>query len=115
MNPRPDNPTQNFRRQPLWSATLLALLLLLASAPGTAAVRASLDRDTVYTDDIFILTIESATASHPVSNQTSPLWKRISKYWALVPAPKYARFSGMYNYQYQRRAQREGTSSAQPW
>jgi len=58
MNIRPNNPMQNPRR-PLWSTTLLALLLLLVTTSGTAAVRASLDRDVIYTDDIFILTIES--------------------------------------------------------
>ena len=59
MNLRPNNPTRHLRRQPLWSATLLALLLLLAAGSGTAAVRANLDRDTVYADDIFTLVIES--------------------------------------------------------
>jgi len=59
VNLRPNNPTRHLRRQPLWSATLLALLLLLAAGSGTAAVRANLDRDTVYADDIFTLVIES--------------------------------------------------------
>jgi len=59
VNLQPNNPTRHLRRQPLWSVTLLALLLLLATGSGTAAVRASLDRDTVYADDIFTLIIES--------------------------------------------------------
>jgi len=59
VNFRPNNPTRHLRRQPLWSATLMALLLLLAAGSGTAAVRANLDRDTVYADDIFTLIIES--------------------------------------------------------
>ena len=75
MNPRPNIPMQNPHRRPLWSVTLLALLLLLAASPGTAAVRASLDRDTVYSDDIFILTIESDGQSSGQQPDLSPLEK----------------------------------------
>jgi len=75
MNIRPHNPIQNLHQQPLWPATLLALLLLLTTAPGTAAVRASLDRDTVYSDDIFVLIIESENQSSNQQPDLTPLEK----------------------------------------
>ncbi len=75
MSIRPNNPTQNPRRRSLWSTTLLALLLLLATSPGTAAVRANLDRDTIYSDDIFVLTIESDGQSSGQQPDLSPLEK----------------------------------------
>ncbi len=53
----PNTPTRNSLCGQRWLASLLALLLLSVAGPGTAAVRASLDRDTVYEGDIFTLTI----------------------------------------------------------
>jgi len=75
MNTQPHNPIQNLHRQSLWPITLLALLLLLATAPGTAAVRASLDRDTIYSDDIFVLIIESEGQSSGQQPDLTPLEK----------------------------------------
>lgn len=55
---RPNTATRRHHRKFLCAISLLALLLLIAG-PGVAAVRASLDRDTVYEGDVFTLSIES--------------------------------------------------------
>ncbi len=73
MKLRPNNPAQNHRRRPRWSMSLLALLLLLAADPSTAAVRASLDRDTVYEGDVFTLTIRSDSQSSDQRPNLAPL------------------------------------------
>ncbi len=76
MNPRPNTLTQNLRHRHLWPVPLLALLLLLTAAgPGTAAVRASLDRDTVYESDVFTLTIENDGRSSNLQPNLAPLEK----------------------------------------
>ncbi len=75
MNSRPNIPMQNRRRKPLWPASLLALLLMLAAGPGASAVRAMLDRDTVYMGDTFTLTIESDGQSSNRQPDLAPLEK----------------------------------------
>ncbi len=75
MKLRLNNPTQNHRRRPRWSMSLLVLLLLLAAVPSTAAVRASLDRDTAYEGDVFTLTIESDSRSSNQQPDLAPLKK----------------------------------------
>ncbi len=76
MKSRPNNPTRHLRRNPLWPASLLVLvLMLLAAGPGAAAVRASLDRNTVYAGDVFTLTIESDGQSSDQRPDLTPLEK----------------------------------------
>lgn len=59
----------------LWPASLLALLLMLAAGPGAAAVRATLDRDTVYAGDTLTLTIESDGLQSGQQPDLAPLEK----------------------------------------
>lgn len=75
MKPRPNNPTRNLRHQPQWPVSLLVLLLLLTGSPGMAAVRAGLDRSTVYAGDVFTLIIESDNQSSGQQPNLAPLEK----------------------------------------
>ncbi len=75
MTPRPNTSTRKLRRRALWPASLLALCLLLVAGPGAAAVRASLDRSTVYEGDVFTLTIERDGRSSHRQPDLTPLEK----------------------------------------
>jgi len=76
MKSRPNIQVQNAQRRLLWPASLLTLLLMLVAAtPGMADVRVSLDRDKVYTDDVFTLTIESDGQSSGQPPELAPLQK----------------------------------------
>jgi len=57
MKSRSDTQTQKRLQPSRWLTSLL--LLMLAVTTSEAAVRATLNRDTIYTGDIVILTIES--------------------------------------------------------
>jgi hypothetical protein len=64
---------QNVPYRPLWLASLLALLLMLAVSSGEASVRATLDRDTVYAGDTVTLTIESDGQQSGLQPDLAPL------------------------------------------
>lgn len=64
---------QNLHYRPLWLASLLTLLLMLAVGTGEAAVRATLDRDTVYAGDTVTLTIESDGQQPGLQPDLAPL------------------------------------------
>ncbi|MCF6211847.1 MAG: BatD family protein [Gammaproteobacteria bacterium] len=73
MNLRTTISMQNLRRQPLWSSTLLTLLLMLTAGPSIAGVRATLDRNTIYAGDVFTLIIESDGQSSGQQPNLAPL------------------------------------------
>ncbi len=75
MNPLAKKRTRNSHRHPQWLSHLLALLLLLTALPGMAAVRATVDRDAVYLDDIFTLIIEADGQASNSAPDLSPLEK----------------------------------------
>lgn len=75
MNPLTPALTGTIRRHQMWFTGLLALLLLLVTVPGMAGVRASIDRNTIYLDDIVTLTIELNGQSSSVSPDLTPLKK----------------------------------------
>ena len=59
----------------LWLSCFTALLLVLVALPAMAAVHASLDRDKVYIDDLFTLTIEVDGLPSGASPDLAPLEK----------------------------------------
>ena len=59
----------------IWPASLLVLLLILMVGTGEAAVRATLDRDTVYAGDTLTLTIESDGQQSGLQPDLAPLEK----------------------------------------
>ncbi|HEC28588.1 MAG TPA: protein BatD [Gammaproteobacteria bacterium] len=75
MKHRQNTPTQHLRNQPLWLTSLLALLLMLATVPGEAAVHATLNRDTVYAGGTLTLTIESDGQHSDQQPDLTPLGK----------------------------------------
>ncbi len=76
MKSRPNTPRQNLHRKPLWLSSLLTLLLMLTViSPGEAAVRATLDRDTISAADIVMLTIETDSRQSNLQPDLSPLKK----------------------------------------
>ncbi len=75
MKFRPITQMQNLQQQPLWLVSLLALVLMLAATTSEAAVRATLDRNTVYTGDTFTLTIESDSRQPNLQPDLTPLKK----------------------------------------
>lgn len=76
MKPRPNIATQNIHQKPLRLVSLLMLLLMLAViSPGEAAVRATLDRNTISTSDTVTLTIESDSRQSSSQPDLLPLKK----------------------------------------
>jgi len=75
MKSRPNTQLQNLLQPSQWRASLLLLLLMLAITTSEAAVRATLDRDTVYAGDIVTLTIESDARQSNLQPDLAPLEK----------------------------------------
>ncbi len=75
MKSRSYTSMQEHHFRPLWQAFLLALMLMLAVGPVEAAVRATLDRSTVYAGNTFTLTIESDGLQSGLQPDLTPLEK----------------------------------------
>jgi len=75
MKSRLTTSMRNNRHQSLWLVSLLALLLILMVGTGEAAVRATLDRDTLYAGDTLTLTIESDGQQSGLQPDLTPLEK----------------------------------------
>ncbi len=74
MKLRPTSSIQGLQDRGLWLSCLL-VLMVLASGPVEAAVRAVLDRDTVYAGDTLTLTIESDGRQSGLQPDLTPLEK----------------------------------------
>ena len=75
MKSRLNTQTQRRLQASRWLAVLSALLLMLAVTTSEAAVRATLDRDTVYAGDIVTLTLESDGQQSHLQPDLTPLEK----------------------------------------
>ncbi len=75
MKSRLNTQTQKCLQASRWLAVLSALLLMLAVTTSEAAVRATLDRDTVYAGDIVTLTLESDGQQSHLQPDLTPLEK----------------------------------------
>ncbi len=76
MKSRPNNTSKQHRQHQLWwLPSLLVVLLTFTAGMSEAAVRATLDRDTVYMGDTFTLTIESDNRQSDQQPDLSPLGK----------------------------------------